>query len=102
MTEIIHSYTSGGVTYKTVRDSDGKVLRNRSEVRLNDKGRKYIMTASRYNRKRKYLCADVLCYKNAKVGLFCRDHTTGLPPPQKSNKPGPEDPWAKFRAAHPY
>ena len=96
MSEIIHSYTNGKLTFRTVRDSDGTITRNGSKVSVNEKGRKYVMNGSRH-RKKKFLCAEEGCYKNTKVGENCRDHSEGGGRPPKHNNSGPEDPWANFR-----
>ena len=93
MAEIIHTYSSGGLTYKTVRDNNGTLSRNGSEIRSTEKGREYIVGRTR---QRKYLCEEPDCYKNAKFGSSCREHAQGGVAP-KQKQAGPEDPWAQFR-----
>ena len=71
MSLIVHSYSSGGVTYNTVRSTDGVMKRNGCLVCENRNGRRYVLTNKR---RKKYLCIEEACYKNSKFGSLCRDH----------------------------
>jgi len=95
MANVIATYETGGKRYTITEDRHGNIERNGCPVLRNFRGRRYVLTT---RKKKRYLCEQEGCYKNATVGSLCKDHSPDYVEPEKP-KAGATDPWEAFRAA---